>query len=220
MSPRGTEKKSIQPFQHLSGRWALLLTLPPKVRNSWNTGMGFIFGKSKNKIVLSMIIHIWASIVYKKQFSMYRIEKLCSFISTSSKLFSGRVWSQLPNLRRQHNTYQHFMENEHLTELRWNALNQGKFVHRNKWFSTRKTNFSGSLLNSDRPYVARTCTNNNVIMNTYSAKCFKNTQKFSLLVNLIGFLMMKLASSFYHIERAQIAIVFTFEPIPKPIMVF
>lgn len=44
-------------------------------------------------------------------------------------------------------------------------------------------------------------------MNTYLATASKTLESFSLLVNLIGFLM-KLANSVYHMERAQMVLLF------------
>lgn len=76
--------------------------------------------------------------------------------------------------------------------------------------SHRKINFSQNLFNSDRSHVIRTYINNKckAIMNTYLATASKTLQSVSLLVNLTGFLMMKLANSVYHMERAQMVLSF------------
>lgn len=80
----------------------------------------------------------WASIVYKKQISMYGIENcvhLFQFQLNSSvesgRACSGRSLQLLSNLTLGENlSHPAFREDEGLTEVSWEALNQGKLIHR------------------------------------------------------------------------------------------
>lgn len=53
LSPRETEKKSIQDFQRLGGRWALLPTLPPKMGIPQTQEWDSILGSQKIKMFTS-----------------------------------------------------------------------------------------------------------------------------------------------------------------------
>lgn len=123
--------KRLSSIFSLSVGGGLLLPWPPKMGDFSNMGMGCRFRKSKNKNVHSLIINVYILSIscVQKTISCVWTRKLCSFISTSFKLFSGKSCSQLSK-SGENPTHPAFHGGGHLTELRGNALNRGKFIHR------------------------------------------------------------------------------------------
>lgn len=136
----------------------------------------------------------WASVVYKKQISMYGIENCVHLFQfqLNSSVESGRACSkykcsQQPNFRREPNTPSvSWRWGSHRSQLRGTESGQVNTQGIGEFSSGKTKAAKVSLILTGSMLLGPALITIKAITSAYLANCFKNTQMFFPVVNLTG----------------------------------